>query len=360
MDCNQPQQDFSRDVSTVVNPTDTCNWFILSENNNYGMIIGEYPTKDTIQKLLDVGVNVFVNLCTDQEINRSFDYCEYLVNKHKETSKYGDIINSKMPMITKRVPNSKKLYDYAMYVYSLILQRKLVYVHSMTGHGRASMLAAYTMMFDDRLLNINTVQEALEIGLKTRKTRIVGKHKLETKEQYRILREFPDHHRRSLQDYEKKQRESVWNKVEEEHVKKHGSIIQPPGEKEVAPSVTEMSKVELTEILGTLPESKNSLTKWGSTLKESGNITEEEFLDNEEKYGKYMSYLAENLQSYLNSTLEQDKIQELDELLDKYRGIQASISDFSNKLVDKLVGEVTGEPKLNQEEPVGKLVMEEL
>ena len=199
----------------IVNPTKYSNWIITSYDDKSGLIVGEYPKKDggSLDDLLARGVNVFVNLCTQQEKNKYGDYTDYVLKKNP------DIKIVDFPFFSKKIPDPEKLYESAANIFNLIaVSEKLVYVHSTTGHGRSNVYAGYTLMFDPYINDSNRTIEILDMSLETREVRIKEKKKLESKAQYDIFKVFPEIHHRHMLQSKMRMKEDLRNKLAALHI----------------------------------------------------------------------------------------------------------------------------------------------
>lgn len=183
------------EVRDIVNPTKYCNWALCSTTDKSGLLVGEYPKESTydvhLKLLLEAGVTVFVNLCTTQEKKKHGDYEALIRVKHP--SLYPKLTFINLPFLTKKVPDETKLYDTSRKVFDMCNDEgKLVYVHSVTGHGRCTVFAGFCMMFDPTIRSTNRPIEILEHSLMTREIKVSGKSKLESRDQYKIFERFPE------------------------------------------------------------------------------------------------------------------------------------------------------------------------
>jgi hypothetical protein len=70
----------------------------------------------------------------------------------------------------------------------------------MSGYGRVNVVAGYVIMLDPSITNTAVAIYILEESLNSRKNRIPGKNKLESKVQYGVFRQFPVIHGRVIDD----------------------------------------------------------------------------------------------------------------------------------------------------------------
>lgn len=106
-------------------------------------LFGSYPTQEDINELEKVGINLFVNLTTDEEN----------LNKYSSTK---NIIN--FPIKDTKIPdNNYKFVILILYISDYIKRGGKLYIHCRGGHGRSALLSACLLC---KLENI-TPQESI-------------------------------------------------------------------------------------------------------------------------------------------------------------------------------------------------------
>lgn len=173
----------------IVNPTPYCNWALTSYDDLSGLLVGSHPCMNDdkqLDALVKTGVTVFVSCCTTNEMKRYGEYEETL-RKGYPTK---DFIFLSLPSNPKKVPDETKLYSTASTIFEYIVRRRLVYIHSVNGCGRANVLAGYVIMFDPHVKDTSRPIDILEMSQHTRTVK-PKPNKLESKEQYSIFTRFP-------------------------------------------------------------------------------------------------------------------------------------------------------------------------
>lgn len=140
-------------------PTKTSNWLFKSNDMKAGCVVGEYPKEEDVKKLLALGFNVFINLCEKSEISARYDYEKML----------GDEIEYlRFPMKRKKIPDPKTLYPEVHYVFKLLLEGKLIYIHSVNGSGRTSVYCNSMMMLIDKKSSDKEPSDVIKKSYSTR------------------------------------------------------------------------------------------------------------------------------------------------------------------------------------------------
>ena len=301
------------------NPTDTSNWLINS-GNKAGMIVGSYPTDETIDKLLDAGITVFVNLCDETEIKKSFDYYRYIYDKCHSTGQYTNVQHTRMVMKSKKGHDVEHLYGYCRELYRMILNGGLLYVHSLKGYGRVSLVGYYTIRLDSNVQHSQCLN-ILDASFKTRKIKLPKMQKLETKEQYSTVRQFDYNHKKEMDKY------NMWKRAEEAQAKKHGVLEdEGPPKPEPHPDSSTLTTQQVIDMMAEMSSVETKVQELGKSLVQQNVITQENFESNDAKYHEYFVTLTSLLRKKMEDILTDDDKLELDDKLQKYGGILAMIS----------------------------------
>ena len=301
------------------NPTDTSNWLINS-GNKAGMIVGSYPTDETIDKLLDAGITVFVNLCDETEIKKSFDYYRYIYDKCHSTGQYTNVQHTRMVMKSKKGHDVEHLYGYCRELYRMILNGGLLYVHSLKGYGRVSLVGYYTIRLDSNVQHSQCLN-ILDASFKTRKIKLPKMQKLETKEQYSTVRQFDYNHKKEMDKY------NMWKRAEEAQAKKHGVLEdEGPPKPEPHPDSSTLTTQQVIDMMAEMSSVETKVQELGKSLVQQNVITQENFESNDAKYHEYFVTLTSLLGKKVENTLTDNDKLELDDKLQKYSGILAMIS----------------------------------
>lgn len=103
----------------------------LFENDN-NVWIGWYPTPDAVKDLTNLGITLYINLVTVNEIQRMGSYA-HLVR--------GDIIH--FPITDQTIPpNDAAFKNLVNFVVNQVKAKRKILIHCMGGHGRSGTLAA--------------------------------------------------------------------------------------------------------------------------------------------------------------------------------------------------------------------------
>lgn len=131
----------------VTEPSRFSNYIIHHDPVRGGKLaIGGYPfvTEDRREahtdKLLDLGVNVWVSLVESSETQAFGDYREYVLER-SPTSEFLDC-----PIPDRSVCRDSVLFELVETVYRLVREGKFVFVHCFGGHGRSGTFAACFLM----------------------------------------------------------------------------------------------------------------------------------------------------------------------------------------------------------------------
>lgn len=133
-----PKSHLETSKSHLENPTPNCN-YILSKRLMFGYYPGQ-PGLDglfdnAIDKLLEVGCDVFVNTVPALEKKGLYDYVPY-VKEHKSKSIFIDY-----PIEDGDVPvNTKSFQELICRIHDLYKEGRTIYVHCAGGHGRSAVI----------------------------------------------------------------------------------------------------------------------------------------------------------------------------------------------------------------------------
>lgn len=129
------------------NPSDYCNWVIYPKTaDGGGLIIGGYPytrikyRKRHLDKLLGIGVGVWVSLVEEHEKEKYGDYEPY-VRKNSDAPKF-----LSCPIPDRGVCRDADIFELVEIVYKLVKRQNLVYVHCWGGHGRSGVFNSCFLM----------------------------------------------------------------------------------------------------------------------------------------------------------------------------------------------------------------------
>ena len=113
--------------------------------------VGSYPTKTDVDVLLLKGINVFINLCTEEEIEMQGDYTEQIRSSGLKVT----IINLHTPF--KKAPSKEVIERLVKDLAVMIEKGAKIYIHSLNGNGRANTLACHLYTEVTKCNNPNTV-----------------------------------------------------------------------------------------------------------------------------------------------------------------------------------------------------------
>ena len=137
-------------LNFIEEPSDFSNYVIHHDPIKGGkLVIGGYPfvTKDRRithnDKLLAIGVDVWVNLIEFSKIKEFGSYEEYVTkrSKTKNTPKF-----LYCPIPDRSICQDRTLFEMIEVVHNLVRKGRFVYVHCLGGHGRSGVFACCSLM----------------------------------------------------------------------------------------------------------------------------------------------------------------------------------------------------------------------
>jgi hypothetical protein len=145
------------------------------------LTIGPYPDRTRLNALLDRGVDVFVNLCSDDEVILHEDYTVF-VHKHKKTRT--EPIIHHVPISPRGVTSDETLLYLTIRMWDLISNGRHIYIHGLStetdppmydNDGRVIVLCVYFMMYvmgsDDTTIMLKYIQHKIPIESPVRLSR---------------------------------------------------------------------------------------------------------------------------------------------------------------------------------------------
>ena len=171
------------------NPTRYSNWVLSNSETGSFLLQGSYPYTDSRKRknqldvLLQMGVNVYVNLCQYPENQRFGDYSTIVSNDESTSSNLDDEMNgnemSNVRFYWCPIPDMDVTTDWALddivdkIVYELVVNNARIFVHCKGGHGRSSTVNSCVLM---RLYQKYDAEWAMTIIRERHSTRTVNSH----------------------------------------------------------------------------------------------------------------------------------------------------------------------------------------
>lgn len=152
-----------------------CSYFVRDK-----ALFGGFPNQETVRKLENEGVRVFVDLTTEDERCETTPY----------TTPYTYI---KYPIKDRKIPNNRETFTVLVkQVTEFIQNGQKVYIHCKGGHGRSGILVACVLCYmyklsPDEALYMTNFYHSLRPGM-SNKSRKLGSPP--RKEQKNFVREF--------------------------------------------------------------------------------------------------------------------------------------------------------------------------
>lgn len=116
------------DLKQFIGPIENSNWIIRNK-----LLVGQYPYTE-ITKLIDIGINNFINLQTIDESNSFTKYEPYLNENH---------MIHRYPIPDRSIVDDNITITYVKEIIDIIKKpNTMVYIHCMGGHGRTGVIVA--------------------------------------------------------------------------------------------------------------------------------------------------------------------------------------------------------------------------
>lgn len=143
------------DLVVSTNPNEFTNWVIPQK-----LLCGGYPMRNDLPQrpnfldlLLENGVNVFVNLCEEHEIQKYGDYSELV------RIESGEVTLISLPTPDRGVTFDTDVSKVVNQIVQHITRGDVVYVHCWGGHGRSGVICACVLMQLERISSEKALQQ---------------------------------------------------------------------------------------------------------------------------------------------------------------------------------------------------------
>lgn len=160
------------------NPTGWSNWIVklklkfpyyLNLESVGGLIVGGYPRNPEFEKLLDIGVDCFIDLTLPEEKEKHnlLNISLLVLEKSESGELMSNVAVIQYPTKDRRTMPDYQVVELVMKMYQWYIEGKLMYLHCRGGHGRAGVIAACFLMLKDQISS----DDALKIVQEQHSTR---------------------------------------------------------------------------------------------------------------------------------------------------------------------------------------------